>query len=143
MFCSIASNVTIGPGIHKMDGISTHPSFYTFNTPLPKRFVISDLFLNSKRVSIGHDVWIGEKVIILDGLKIGTGAIIAAGAVVTKDVEPYAIVGGVPAKILKYRFEPQLIQQLLESCWWNQSEEWFKEHISIFSNPNDLINKTL
>lgn len=130
-YCSIASNVTIGPGMHKMDGISTHPAFYLKHTPLVKTFTSTDLFEPSKRTTIGNDVWIGEGVIIMDGVTIGTGAIIAAGAVVTKDVLPYAIVGGVPAKHIKQRFDEQNIKNLLESKWWNNSEKWFQENLKL------------
>ena len=127
-YCSIASNVVIGPGIHKTDGISTHPSFYLKNTPLAKTFANSDIFLSSKRTVIGNDVWIAEKAVIIDGISIGNGAIIAAGAVVVNDVAPYSIVGGVPAKHLKYRFEEQTITFLEKSEWWNYSEEWFEKN---------------
>jgi acetyltransferase-like isoleucine patch superfamily enzyme len=139
-FCSIASNVCIGPGIHKTDGISTHPAFYLSNTPLVKKYSNKDLFEYSKRTVIGDDVWIGEKAIIIDGIKIGTGAIIAAGSVVTKNVEPYAIVGGVPAKLLKYRFNENEINAILKSEWWNQSEEWLQQNYLAFNNINSFLN---
>ncbi len=102
-FCSIAANVSIGPGVHLTTGVSTHPVFYLKNTPLVKKYCEEDLFESSKQCIIGNDVWIAEKAIILDGITIGDGAIIAAGAVVIKDVEPYSIVGGIPAKHIKYR----------------------------------------
>lgn len=70
-------------------------------------------------VKIGNDVWIGTRAMILDGITIGDGAVIGAGAVVTKNVPPYAIVGGVPAKIIKYRFSQDKINELLASQWWN------------------------
>lgn len=133
-FCSIAPNVTVGPGIHKTDGASTHPSFYLKSTPLVKVYSKTDQFESSKLTTVGHDVWIGEKAILIDGVKIGNGAIIAAGAVVTKDVEPYSIVGGIPAKHIKFRFTEAEINSLLKSQWWNNSEEWFeKNHSNFFS----------
>jgi acetyltransferase-like isoleucine patch superfamily enzyme len=148
-FCSIASGVSIGPGIHKTDGVSTHPIFYLQNTPLIKKFCDSDTFMASKRTSIGHDVWIGQSAIVLDGVSIGIGAIIAAGSVVTKDVAPYAIVGGIPAKLIKYRFEQVIITKLIESKWWNFKEEWFEQHyeqmfdierIKVWLNEKNIID---
>jgi len=139
-FCSIASNVSIGPGIHKTDCVSTHPVFYLKNTPLLKKFSNSDQFESSRRTFIGNDVWIGEKAIIIDGIKIGNGAIIASGAVVTKNVEPYSIVGGVPAKILKYRFNENERNSLLKTEWWNSSEEWLQKNHQSFNNVIFFLN---
>lgn len=143
-FCSIASNVSIGPGIHKIDGVSTHPSFYLKETPLIKKFSNENLFVASKTTTIGNDVWIGEKVIILDGITVGTGSIIAAGSVVTKDVAPYSMVGGIPAKIIKFRFSNDEIDLLLKSEWWNFSNEWFEKNYTLFSNVSEFLlkNKT-
>jgi acetyltransferase-like isoleucine patch superfamily enzyme len=138
-FCSIASSVSIGPGIHKMDGVSTHPIFYLNNTPLLKKFSDKDLFESSKLTIIGNDVWIGEKAIVLDGVEIGSGAIIAAGSVVTKNVAPYAIVGGVPAKVLKSRFNENEINTLLKAEWWNSSDEWLKENYYKFSSLANFL----
>ncbi len=139
-FCSIASGVTIAPGVHKTDGVSTHPVFFIQNTPLLYKYAIIDAYETSKPVIIGNDVWIGEKAIIIDGLTIGTGAIIGAGAVVTKDVPPYAVVGGVPAKIIKYRFSDKVIAQLLASEWWEKSDEWLKNHHTCFTNQELFLN---
>ncbi len=138
-FCSIASNVSIGPGIHKIDGVSTHPAFFLNNTPLVKTFAVNDLFVASKKTVIGHDVWIGEGVVVIDGVKIGTGSIVAAGAVVVKDVEPYSIVGGVPAKHIKYRFDSETTDLLQNSEWWNYPEEWFEKKSKLMLNIAEFI----
>jgi acetyltransferase-like isoleucine patch superfamily enzyme len=140
-FCSIASGVSIGPGIHKMNGVSTHPAFYLKNTPLKKTFSNYDSINSSKTTIIGHDVWIAERAILVDGVSIGTGAIIAAGAVVTKDVEPYAIVGGIPAKHIKYRFEENERKLLLASKWWDLPEEWLMNNYSLFSDIPKFLQK--
>lgn len=138
-FCSIASNVSIAPGLHPTSGVSTHPSFFLKNTPLVVTFADRDFFDSAKKVTIGHDVWIGENVIILDGITIGTGAIIAAGSVVTKDVEPYSIMGGVPAKIIKYRFSDDIILELLKSEWWNIPNSWFVSNFKSMHNISDFL----
>lgn len=138
-FCSIAANVTIAPGMHDIKRVTTHPAFYCFESSLPRIFVKSDKFPVFKQVSIGHDVWIGEKVIILDGVRIGNGAVIAAGAVVVKDVEPYSVVGGIPAHHIKYRFDEQTIHDLQKSEWWNFSEQWFEEHADAMLDVDQFI----
>lgn len=114
-FCSIAPFVTIGPGEHLVDGVSTSERI---NSLLPGHRP-----LNSGIVEIGNDVWIGVNAVILRNVKVGDGAIVAAGAVVTKDVPPYAIVGGVPARIIRYRNPGKDMNELQESCWWNNSPE--------------------
>lgn len=138
-FCSIAANVSIGPGIHFIEGVSTHPIFYLKNTPLVKKYCTKDLFDSTKRTIIGNDVWIGEKVIILDGINIGDGAIIAAGAVVVKDVAPYSIVGGIPAKLIKYRFDEITISKLMKTKWWEKPEEWIEKNHNSFQDVNHLL----
>lgn len=118
-FCSIANDVFIGLGAHPTDHFSTSPSLYKIKNSL--RFQMVDQNLDFKEYSpieIGNDVWIGARSIILDGIKVGDGAIVAAGAIVTKDVPPYAIVGGIPASVIRYRFSPDKIQQLLKIQWW-------------------------
>ena len=121
-YCSIGSFVIIGGGSHKMDNISTSPLFVSGSNIFKKNF--SRVTYNAyKQTIIENDVWIGNRAIILQGVKIGTGAVIGAGAVVTKDVPPYAIVVGAPARIIKYRFDNNVISLLLASKWWTYSDK--------------------
>lgn len=129
-FCSIAKNVSIGPGKHPAHTfVSTSPYFWSPAGQAGPSLVKESLFQETGKVVIGHDVWIGQNVVVLDDVTIGNGAIIAAGAVVNKDVPPYAIVGGIPARVLKMRFLPRQIAFLEELRWWDKSEEWFRQHI--------------
>ncbi|SFB69872.1 Acetyltransferase (isoleucine patch superfamily) [Zunongwangia mangrovi] len=121
-FCSISHEVNIGLGCHPTNLFSTSPVFYKRKNTLNIEVVEKNMdFMEYKKIKIGHDVWLGTRVILMDGVTIGTGAVVAAGAVVTKDVPPYAIVGGVPAKILKFRFDENKRNNLLKSEWWNES----------------------
>lgn len=124
-FCSIAMGVVIGPGQHPVHFVSTHPSFYSATQPVAKTFSDGEYFEPFKRTTIGNDVWIGHNAVLMDGITVGNGAIIAAGAVVTKDVPDYAIVGGVPARIIKYRFSEDVIHRILNSKWWERDSQWF------------------
>ena len=83
----------------------------------------------TRPVIIGNDVWIGRNAIIMDGVEIGSGAVVASGAIVTKDVPPYAIVGGVPAKVIRYRFDEQTIERLIESRWWDYPDEFIENEL--------------
>lgn len=101
--CSIGDNVRIGLGIHPTHLKSTHPAFYSSQGNWDIKPTVQENIIEYERVYIGDDVWIGTNAIILDGVSIKSHSVIAAGAVVTKDVPEYAIVAGVPAKIIKYR----------------------------------------
>lgn len=111
-------------------------------------YVVSDKFIEYKFVDdkhllvIGNDVWIGSYARIMEGVTIGDGTIIAAGALVTKDVPPYAIVGGVPAKVIGYRFDEKTIEKLLELKWWDKGEDWIKAHADEFDDVNKLLKNT-
>lgn len=123
-FCSISKEVNIGLGTHPMELFSTCQLFYRRNNALKIDLVKKDLGFNEyNSIQIGHDVWIGTRAIIIDGVSIGHGCVVAANSVVTKDVPPYAIVGGIPARVIKYRFDDEVITTLLNLEWWNWSLE--------------------
>lgn len=134
-FTSIGPEVLIGLGKHpSRDFVSTHPIFYSQLKQSQITFASNTFFTEFETVRIGNDVWIGARAIILDGVTIGDGAIIAAGAVVTKDVPNYAIVGGVPAKVLRYRFETKEIDFLNKFKWWDRDISWLKKNHMKFHN---------
>lgn len=120
-FCSIASNVRLNALEHPMERVSMHKMTYRPNEYF--RFMTLDSGFrerrHEKRVTIGNDVWIGHGAVVMPGITIGHGAVIGANAVVTKDVIPYEIVGGVPARRLRMRFQEEVIQALLDMAWWN------------------------
>ena len=140
-FCSIARDVLIGLASHPTDYVSTYPGFYSADVASSHFFGSTSKFDDKIPVEIGHDVWIGARAVIIGGVKIGTGAIIATGAVVTKDVPPYAIVGGVPARILRYRFEPKLCEALLASKWWELNDETLSSFAPLFPYPEKFIQE--
>lgn len=139
-FCSIAGEVSVGLGRYPLERVSSHPAFYSVSQPVGRTFADRDIFQPFERTVIGHDVWLGQGALVVDGVRIGTGAVVGAGAVVTKDVPPYAIVGGVPARILRYRFESDVIEELLHARWWNQSEEWLQLHWQSLESPRALLH---
>ncbi|MFH1999656.1 MAG: CatB-related O-acetyltransferase [Planctomycetota bacterium] len=136
-FCSIGPHVKIGLAPHPTSVyVSTYPAFYSnFNEGCPQCFREDKIFDDSvPKTRIGHDVWIGSNVIIPGGIRIGTGAIVASGSVVVKDVPPYAVIGGNPAKIIRLRFTEEQIGILLTSEWWNWPIEEILRHTDGFSN---------
>ena len=151
-YCSIADNVRTGFGSHPTNMVTTFPSFYyntspelgyTFYGGPPKVELLKKCGGGNFLVEIGNDVWIGSHVLILDGIKIGDGSIIAAGAVVTKDVEPYAIYGGVPAHLIRYRLPKEEISELLKISWWNKDIDWIEKNIDVFSDVGSFIKINL
>lgn len=137
-FCSIGSNVSINIGKHPTNLISSHPAFYS-NNKCFQTFSDKMYFDEYGKVTIGNDVWIGSNVTIMGDIRIGNGAIVAYGAIVTKDVPPYAIVGGIPARVLKYRFDENTIKELLEIKWWELSDEFLKRHFKLFHDQMIFI----
>ena len=138
-FCSISDHVFIGGAEHPLDWVSTSPVFQNTKHSGPaKRFAKFDL-PKSKKTVVGNDVWIGHGAIIKAGVKIGDGAAVAAGAVVTKDVPPYAVVGGVPAKVIKNRFTEEVIARLEEIQWWDFPDEEIAKVIDLFHIKNPTL----
>jgi acetyltransferase-like isoleucine patch superfamily enzyme len=122
-YSSIAHNVKSGLGRHPTTFPSTSPLFYSANNPLRKKVTQTNAYEEYSEVKIGNDVWIGTNVVIADGVSIGNGAIVGANSLVTKSIPAYCIVGGVPAKPLKYRFEESIIERLIDIKWWEQPIE--------------------
>lgn len=128
-FTSIAPGAYVGLASHPIRGYaSTHPVFYR-NAPqlgydFNDREHRGDDYATT---TVGNDVWIGARALVRDGITIGDGAVVAGGAVVVKDVPPYAIVGGVPAKVIDYRFDEPTRDFLLNFRWWDRGEAWLRE----------------
>lgn len=156
-FCSINITAKIWNN-HPLDYVTTHPIldhpiFNSWENQCQRNKLISKYgkyFNNAEYedsalrkdlpVVIGNDVWIGANVVILPGVHIGNGAVIAAGAVVSHDVEPYAIVGGVPAKLIKYRYSEEQIEKFLKIQWWNWEVEKIEENIELFYQTDKFLN---
>ncbi len=146
-YCSIAGHVVVVQGFHPTEGfVSTHPAFYSKDNCVHLSYAHTTLFdefryANPKEkyaVTIGNDVWIGYGATLIAGIEIGDGAVIAAGAVVTKDVEPYSIVGGVPAKVIRKRFSDEQIESLQRIQWWRQKPDWISKNAHLFSDIDNL-----
>ena len=133
-FCSIAAMTRINPGNHPMHRASQSHFTYRASAYFPGEADDADFFAwrRSHRVSIGNDVWVGHAAIILPGRSVGDGAVVAAGAVVTKDVAPYAIVAGNPARVIRQRFPDAVAERLVRLAWWNWSHEQLRQALPDF-----------
>jgi len=140
-FCSIARNAFVGLGPHALDSFaSQHPYFYHPHRDLG--------YPPTKRTGpphpttrLGNDVWIGAGARVVAGTVIGDGAVVAAGSVLTKDVPPYAIFGGVPARLIRFRFADRVIEKLLEIKWWDLGDAWLRNHLHLMQNVERLIEE--
>lgn len=137
-FCSIASRVVVGGARHPIEFVSTSPVFLAHKESIKKKFSLHDYRWEPKTI-IENDVWIGEGVFIKGGVKISTGAVIGMGSVVTKNVPPYAIFAGNPARFIRYRFSDEVVSGLLKSEWWNFSDEELRAAAPLFKEPEVFL----
>ena len=148
-YCSLGNYIHVARGRHPAhDWVSTHPAFYSkakqagFTFSSENRFqeeVYADP-INRASVVIENDVWIGDNVLLMAGVRLKNGAIVAAGAVVTKDVEPYSIVAGIPAKVIGYRFDKEYVKVVEETEWWNKSPEWLEQNSDLFTDIKVFVD---
>ena len=137
-FCSIATGTSIGGGSHPTDWTSTSPVFYKGRNVLKTNFSQNE-YSEYKKTEIGNDVWIGAKCLIKGGVTIGDGAVIGMGSVVTKDIPPYEIWAGNPAKFIRKRFDDETIEKLLKIKWWDLPDEDLKKLGDMFGDPQKII----
>ena len=140
-FTSIAAEVRSAQGIHPTGApfATTSPMFYSLRKQAMTTFSTEQRFEELRPpVKIGNDCWIGVRVFLAGGVTVGDGAVILSGAVVTKDVPPYAIVGGVPARILRYRYDPETIDFLLQAKWWDKPLDWLRDNSHLLCDIEQL-----
>ena len=145
-YCSIGSNIRVVSATHPVNGfISTHPAFfsdtYWFHYVKSSKFKEHLTNEDGHECTIGNDVWIGDNVLILGGCKIGDGAVIAMGSIVLHDVEPYAIVAGVPAKVVRKRLPDDAIKGLLKLDWWDKPVDWIETHADEFADIDGFLKR--
>lgn len=144
-YCSFGNNIKVVQATHPSHTfVSTAPVFFSPLKQSNRTFADKSYFdeiisVNGRSVIIGNDVWIGDNVTIKGGITIGDGAIIAMGSVVTKDVQPYSIVGGLPAKIIRFRFDEEQIEKLLQFRWWDKDDLWLQNNYKNFHNIDRFI----
>lgn len=145
-FTSIAGrcNVIVGKHPFKMPFATTCPMFFSLLKQNGHTFTNRQLYNEFKyadsryTVSVGSDCWIGYDVKLIQGVRVADGAMVLAGAIVTKDVPPYAIVGGVPAKIIGYRYDEETVEFLIKTKWWDNTEAWFLKNWKLMTNMSEL-----
>jgi len=142
-FCSIASHVVINPGDHPMHRVTQHHCTYRV-----RQYGFGDAdreeffdWRRGRRCTVGHDVWMGHSVKLMASVNVGTGCVIGAGSVVTKDIPPYSIAVGSPAKVIRKRFEDKLIDQMLEIAWWNWERSKLEQEFDLLYDVGEFIEK--
>ncbi len=140
-YTSIGTNVSTVIGKHPVSKqVAMHPAFTDPEKVFGFSYTLKKVFDPSQdRTKIGNDVWIGNNVLIMGGVKIADGAVIGAGSVVTRDVKPYSINAGVPAKRIKDRFEEEQKEKLLRIKWWEKDEAWIRDHIQSFEDIEEFL----
>jgi len=141
-FCSIGANTNIGLTQHTLDTISTSPIFQLKRNATGVSWTERDYspnILDTPETILEADVWVGSNAIIMPGLTLHIGCVIGAGSVVTHDVPPFAIVAGVPARILRYRFPAEIIERLMEIKWWDLPDEEITRVRDLFHIPNPTL----
>lgn len=137
-YCSIARLTTIGVSGHDYKMVTTHPVIIDPSYGCVDTMVHQD---QKSAPAIGHDVWIGMGSYVMRGVTIGNGAVVAANSVVVKNVAPYSIVGGNPARHINYRFPPQIVEALENIGWWDWSEDKIRQHRDDFYNIEEFVRK--
>ena len=147
-YVSMGSNIKqiVETHPYKAPYVSTSPLFYSLKKQVGETFTKEQRYKEYRYLDdevgiafkIGNDCWVGNDVTFIGGVSIGDGAVVLAKALVSKDVPPYAIVGGIPARIIGYRYEEETIKQLLEIKWWNNSEEWLKQNVNMLCDIEEL-----
>lgn len=139
-FTSIASRVTIGGVAHPMEFVSTSPAFLSHKDSIATKFARHH-YLPRVRTTVGNDVWIGEGAYIKAGVNIGHGAVVGMGSVVTKDVRPYEVVAGNPARPIRTRFDENVIAALLKLAWWDLPDAELRRLAVAFNDPVALLKQ--
>ncbi len=140
-YCSISNNFIAGGADHPIKWVSTSPVFEAVKHSGTKKRFVHFPIPEVKETIIGSDVWIGTNVIVKQGVNIGNGVVVGSGAVVTKDVPPYAIVAGVPAKIIRYRFDTELIEALEKSRWWELDDSVIEKVAQFIREPKMFLKE--
>lgn len=140
-FCSIGDDVVSAVGTHPYQApfATTSPMFFSLRGQTMETFASRQMYDELRPpVKIGNDCWIGPRVILVGGVSVGDGAVVLGGAVITKNVPPYAVVGGVPARILKYRYDEETVSFLLESRWWDRPLGWLRANSDLLCDIDRL-----
>lgn len=137
-FCSISSYCQIGGASHPMEYVSTSPLFFNGHNAFGKNFS-DNVYKEYKETYIGNDVWIGANCLIKSGVNIADGAVIGMGAVVLKDIGPYEVWAGNPARLIRKRFDDETIERLLDLKWWSWEEEKLKKYGNDFNTPEKIL----